>query len=364
MQNKTILTNNSNCYNPIIHYTSSINDYYSFGMLIDSRSYSSGTGYRYGFNGKYKDNEINGNGNQYDYGFRIYNPRLGKFLSVDPLTKSYPWYTPYQFAGNKPIWALDFDGLEEQYYQEELNNSFLFQLILEVSNSTTVSKKFNKVLLSQNKIDVYYYVLDNEMTYAGGLRADDFTVGADGHTGAGTYGETFMINNIKDLEKDGFVATNPSKSVLIDVNNLLNKGRKVLMIGIAKQFVNKELMPDIFYKKEENSFNNNYLNSENPNIKKEINPFTREIDYTVVKNYIGEGAHALCHEKGAHGTNKLNGIVKEAYDEHYEYSKLRDWSSPTYKETMESPSLKNSESYKNYKEIELILDKKYEKVSK
>jgi len=34
-------------------------------------------------------------------------------LSVDPLTQSYPWYTPYQFAGNKPIWAIDLDGLEE-----------------------------------------------------------------------------------------------------------------------------------------------------------------------------------------------------------------------------------------------------------
>jgi hypothetical protein len=44
---------------------------------------------------------------------RIYDPRLGRFLSVDPLTLSYPFYTPYQFAGNKPIWAVDLDGAEE-----------------------------------------------------------------------------------------------------------------------------------------------------------------------------------------------------------------------------------------------------------
>jgi hypothetical protein len=44
---------------------------------------------------------------------RIYSERLGKFLSLDPLTKDYPWYTPYQFAGNKPIWASDLDGGEE-----------------------------------------------------------------------------------------------------------------------------------------------------------------------------------------------------------------------------------------------------------
>jgi len=72
--------------------------------------------YRYGFNGKENDYEIkNSCGTSYDYGFRIYDSRLGKFLSVDPLTKEYPWYTPYQFAGNTPIQAIDIDGLEEGY---------------------------------------------------------------------------------------------------------------------------------------------------------------------------------------------------------------------------------------------------------
>jgi len=68
--------------------------------------------YRYGFNGKENDNEVKGEGNQQDYGMRIYDPRIGKFLSVDPLTSKYPWYTPYQFAGNRPIIAIDVDGLE------------------------------------------------------------------------------------------------------------------------------------------------------------------------------------------------------------------------------------------------------------
>ena len=71
------------------------------------------TGYRFAFNGKENDNEVKGIGNQQDYGFRIYDTRIAKFLSVDPLTKDYPWYTPYQFAGNKPIQFIDLDGLEE-----------------------------------------------------------------------------------------------------------------------------------------------------------------------------------------------------------------------------------------------------------
>ena len=49
--------------------------------------------YRYGFNGKENDKDA-GEGIQ-DYGMRIYDTRLGKFLSVDPLAKDYPWYSPY-----------------------------------------------------------------------------------------------------------------------------------------------------------------------------------------------------------------------------------------------------------------------------
>jgi len=66
----------------------SLSDYYPFGMGMGGRSYSAGD-YRYGFNGK----ENFSNGNDYDYGFRIYNSQICKFLSVDPLSKSYPWYS-------------------------------------------------------------------------------------------------------------------------------------------------------------------------------------------------------------------------------------------------------------------------------
>ncbi len=84
-------------------------------MLVPNR-HSSSDAYRYGFNGKEKDDEVKGEGLQYDYGFRIYDPRIGKFLSLDPLFRSFPWYTPYQFAGNKPINCVDLDGLEEVNY--------------------------------------------------------------------------------------------------------------------------------------------------------------------------------------------------------------------------------------------------------
>lgn len=81
-------------------------------MLQLGRKYSAGSSYRYGFNGKENDNEVKGEGNQQDYGMRIYDPRLGRFLCTDPITDRFPELTPYQFASNSPIWAIDLDGLE------------------------------------------------------------------------------------------------------------------------------------------------------------------------------------------------------------------------------------------------------------
>jgi RHS repeat-associated protein len=90
---------------------SSAQDYYPFGMSMPGRKYEAQSGYRYGFNGKEKDKDLNSL-TAYDYGFRIYNPGIGKFLSVDPLSSSYPFYTPYQYAGNVPIKCIDLDGGE------------------------------------------------------------------------------------------------------------------------------------------------------------------------------------------------------------------------------------------------------------
>jgi len=55
---------------------------------------------------------VKDDGNQIDYGVRVYDPRLGKFLSLAPLQKKCPHLTPYQFASNKPMDGVDQDGLE------------------------------------------------------------------------------------------------------------------------------------------------------------------------------------------------------------------------------------------------------------
>jgi len=86
-------------------------DYFPYGMQREDRN-DQVAGYRYGYNGKENDNDVMGEGNQQDYGMRIYDPRVGRFLSVDPLTRSYPSWSPYPFAMGRVIDGVDLDGLE------------------------------------------------------------------------------------------------------------------------------------------------------------------------------------------------------------------------------------------------------------
>jgi len=91
----------------------SASDFYPFGSMIPGRIFNADGSYRYGFNGKENDNEVKGEGNQQDYGFRIYDPRLGRFLSVDPLTAEYPWNSAYAFAENDVLRSIDLEGAEK-----------------------------------------------------------------------------------------------------------------------------------------------------------------------------------------------------------------------------------------------------------
>ena len=109
----TVITDNANLTADSAWATIvSTQDVFPFGLEMNGRSWQSES-YAWGFNGKMRDNSFGGsNATVFDYGFRIYKPSIGKFLSVDPLMASFPWLTPYQFASNRPIIAVDLDGLE------------------------------------------------------------------------------------------------------------------------------------------------------------------------------------------------------------------------------------------------------------
>jgi RHS repeat-associated protein len=82
-------------------------------MLLNNRHGAvDSDAYRYGFQGQERDDEVKGEGNSYNYKFRMYDVRLGRFFAVDPLAPKYPFYSPYHFSSNTPIYSIELEGLE------------------------------------------------------------------------------------------------------------------------------------------------------------------------------------------------------------------------------------------------------------
>lgn len=159
----------------------------SGGMEMPLRKYSSISQYRYGFNGKEKDTAPV----QYDYGFRIYDPRLVRFKSVDPMTKKYPELSPYQFAENSPILFIDLDGLEKAlpWYLRENKYGGKPVLTLGLGNLPTGTKMGydDHSWWSDQSITTFAH---NTLVSAWNSIANTWNEAADGKTGTDMLRET------------------------------------------------------------------------------------------------------------------------------------------------------------------------------
>ena len=123
-------------------------DYYPFGLEMPGRTFQA-TAYRFGFNGKEND-RTSWSATQLvqDYGMRLYNPAIGKFLSVDPLFQSFPWNSPYSYAENDPINFIDLDGAEKS--KPEITNATMTRLSNDSRIQTALSEaqKDQRIIMS------------------------------------------------------------------------------------------------------------------------------------------------------------------------------------------------------------------------
>jgi RHS repeat-associated protein len=97
----------------LLQTVSPLRVYSPFGTALAGRSYESESQYRYGFQAQEEDAELWEGAVNYKY--RVEDPRLGRFFSVDPLYKKYPWNSNYAFSENRLLDAIELEGLEAYY---------------------------------------------------------------------------------------------------------------------------------------------------------------------------------------------------------------------------------------------------------
>lgn len=115
--------------------------------MMPGRKYSVGSGYRYGFNGKENNNEVYSGSNDYDYGDRIYNPRLGLWLSVDKLQAKHAGESPYLFVGGSPIVFVDPDGRDRIIYLTVTTSKGTFTVLTKHTDIGVYKKVMNKLYI-------------------------------------------------------------------------------------------------------------------------------------------------------------------------------------------------------------------------
>ena len=164
-----------NSFDPdIITYS----DYYPFGWVMPGREGLSDH-YRYGFNGMERDDEVKGSGNSMDFGARIYDSRVGRWLSTDAHESSYPSFSPYSFAANNPLIYVDPDG-KDLFLAGDLN-----QAKKDIYNLVGGEENFNE----------YFKIIDNKIVQFNSIPTQ---IDADGNEVPLNYG----VGVISDMATD------------------------------------------------------------------------------------------------------------------------------------------------------------------
>jgi RHS repeat-associated protein len=125
--------------------------YSPFGTALAGRCWSAERGYRYGFQAQEEDAELWEGAVNYKY--RMEDPRLGRFFSVDPLYDKYPWNSTYAFSENRLIDGVELEGREWEEVKTEYGNVVAIQV--------TVNLKANN-LLSNASLDGYKFAIQQQ----------------------------------------------------------------------------------------------------------------------------------------------------------------------------------------------------------
>jgi RHS repeat-associated protein len=180
-------------YNTTDHYYEPVivmyAETYCFGFLMPNRSFNLEES-RYLLHGMEYDSEVSGTGNSYTTEFRQFDPRLGRWKSLDPLMHMFPWMSPYVAFDNNPVYYNDPLGLAAEgggepikkegnrhFTDKKATESELKDLPGNPANQETVVFEYDNAVVTykyvdnhpnQNGIDGYWDAHVRGTTVAGG----------------------------------------------------------------------------------------------------------------------------------------------------------------------------------------------------
>jgi len=179
------------------------------------------------------------------------NAQATRFLSVDPLTKQFPYYTPYQYAGNSPIANIDMDGLEEVHYvfiwvKASNGKEAVLKLGSEIRGTPTGKVDNNGLMTYKEPYKIYAH-----------FPAEAF---GETHYVTATYNSEKEFQNAKasDFYKDAFlVGTNRAAEIANGFGDMLAAG----YIASSLTFLTKETV-SLFVEQKLKQYSANLVNKQ------------------------------------------------------------------------------------------------------
>ena len=193
-----------------------VNHYYPFGSVFSS----TGDAQPYKYNGKELDRK--GGLDWYDYGARMYDAALGRFMKTDRFSEKYVSLSPYQYGANNPVNNIDVNGDS-----------------ITVLNYGYIRKQHMAILIQNDAGEWQYFSVNGDNVYvsgefSGGRKFNDIAVGefdspqeflnspynsygASDDMSINTYGfsEGYMIPTSKeqdDIIRDTFISISKNES--------------------------------------------------------------------------------------------------------------------------------------------------------
>lgn len=218
-------------------------------MTMPGRNFSSNN-YRYGFNGKENDKDISEVGQ--DFAGRIYDGRLGRWLSVDPLFTKFPSNSPYIFCLNSPLFLIDPDGREVIINKATTSND---GPLIVTSVGNLGNTRMSLSLVFNKKTNQYDLIVNQHIQYAAALGRGFFQTG--GHSLE--YYNSGITESVQVHEKVHYDRNVKAAQMSITIKDPFDKKNKVSFTGTADK-----VMTDLYnklnevYSKQVQNLNKNY----------------------------------------------------------------------------------------------------------
>ncbi|MEZ4826714.1 MAG: hypothetical protein R3C61_10545 [Bacteroidia bacterium] len=190
--------------------------------------------YRFGFQNQETDPEIYGTGNAVSYKYRVEDARLGRFLSVDPLSPEYPWNSPYAFSENRVMDAVELEGAEPMDPV-----SLLQQIIWDVMSLWEQGKQSQRDWFKDAK-PKFFLALNSDFDLVNGgimfTSSKPYTGGEETKRSTGSHTEIVNLDMLLDL----LAASKATADDAVQIANSWGKIQKAFAEVKASQVLVKE----------------------------------------------------------------------------------------------------------------------------